>query len=190
MVKISNEKVIQIDALHKQGISYREIAELIGVNRSTTLRYINSATRSKHNEHSRKDYYSHKEERLKQQRAYSQEHKAQRKYYAIHYYQTWLGFSKMVFFSLKREHGILPYSLSEFRTWLGTQPKKCYLCGDMLSLGHRMVSIDHIVPITQNGPPELSNLRLCCWRCNQIKNAYTIHEVFSTINKWRENGYA
>jgi len=184
-MKIDKEKIDLIFDLHKKGIGYRKIAKILGIHKNTVLRYLNKNTRFKHNQHSREDYYNHKERRLLQQKQYSKKHEKEKRFYYKHYYQTWLGFSKMAYGTLKKEHKILPYTLADFRKWLDIQPKICYLCGEKLLPELQNINIDHIIPIRENGKPELTNLSLACKKCNQIKGGYNIKEVIITVEKWR-----
>lgn len=44
---------------------------------------------------------------------------------------------------------------------------QCYLCGDALTL--RMVTVDHVQPLSKGGTCHVSNLRPCCRSCNNAK---------------------
>lgn len=45
---------------------------------------------------------------------------------------------------------------------------QCQYCG--MQVFHSTASIDHIVPKSKGGTHEVSNLRLCCSKCNAMKN--------------------
>jgi len=52
---------------------------------------------------------------------------------------------------------------------------RCYLCGNLIPMGHRHV--DHIYPSSKGGAFRPSNLAVACDRCNLKKNAKLPNEV-------------
>lgn len=178
MVKISEQIQEEIHLLWTQGTRYRDIAETTGVSRSTVLRYVSPKTREKHNTHALKNYRRHRKEKLDKMS------NRDRRFYYNHYHETWRGFTKCAFGNLVKRGGAT-YTLEEFRRWFDSQPRVCYLCGATLVRANRQTAIDHYIPITRGGDSSLSNLRLSCQKCNELKRNYTMEEVFSTIEKWK-----
>ena len=107
---------------------------------------------------------------------------------SLHPYKNWNRRIDYLYRNLKARHGSVPYGLEEFRNWMNTQAKFCYLCGRILNLEeYRGVQLDHIMPVKKGGTPELVNLGLACRQCNDIKNCYSIEEVMETVEKWKRN---
>ena len=52
---------------------------------------------------------------------------------------------------------------------------RCYLCGQLIPMGHRHV--DHITPLSKGGKHRPSNLAVACDTCNLKKNAKTTEEM-------------
>jgi len=52
---------------------------------------------------------------------------------------------------------------------------RCYLCGDLIPIGHRHV--DHIYPVSKGGAHRPSNLAVACDHCNESKGAKLPEEV-------------
>ena len=58
----------------------------------------------------------------------------------------------------------------------------CYYCGIELVESihppvHNSITIDHIVPLSEGGKlKDYDNIRLCCFKCNQIKANVTLKE--------------
>lgn len=52
-------------------------------------------------------------------------------------------------------------------TFHGTEVWDCYLCGAELEL--REVTVDHFIPLAKGGTHRMSNLRPCCFPCNNAK---------------------
>jgi 5-methylcytosine-specific restriction endonuclease McrA len=56
------------------------------------------------------------------------------------------------------------------------EPKvRCYLCGELIPMGHRHV--DHIRPVSKGGAHRPSNLAVTCDRCNESKGAKLPEEI-------------
>jgi len=52
---------------------------------------------------------------------------------------------------------------------------RCYLCGELIPIGHRHV--DHKVPLSRGGAHRPSNLAIACDTCNISKGAKTLEEL-------------
>ena len=52
---------------------------------------------------------------------------------------------------------------------------RCYLCGDLIPMGHRHV--DHIMPVSKGGTWSPSNLAVACDECNMHKHDKLPYEV-------------
>lgn len=57
----------------------------------------------------------------------------------------------------------------------------CVYCGD------KATCIDHVVPLSQHGTHDLSNLVPCCKRCNSRKKARTPEQAGMIISKRNES---
>lgn len=103
------------------------------------------------------------------------------------FYTSWDGYASLAYRNLRSRHNDnLPYGLDKFRSWLNSQPKICYLCGEQLLLGGRRTQLDHVDPVVNGGKGDLDNLKLICKKCNEIKHGYTIDEVIETVKKWSD----
>lgn len=70
---------------------------------------------------------------------------------------------------------------------------KCRICGisrqylddKVPGLGEYLrLEIDHIVPITQGGTSDESNLQCLCWRCNSLKGSKKTNKQVNSLRKW------
>ena len=69
----------------------------------------------------------------------------------------------------------------DVRDWVGL-PERCYLCGD--KIGSRdEAEIDHVIPLTQNGLTEATNLRWAHRRCNRMKHDLTLPQFIEQMHK-------
>ena len=58
---------------------------------------------------------------------------------------------------------------------------KCAICGKPVM--YKKMTIDHIVPISQGGTNEFSNLQLACHSCNRLKNNFTEEDFYELMAK-------
>jgi 5-methylcytosine-specific restriction endonuclease McrA len=72
----------------------------------------------------------------------------------------------------KKDGAALDYGLAELRQLLESSPC-CQYC--RLPVGWN-VSLDHRTPISRGGKHQLSNLAVCCSRCNSLKGMATESE--------------
>lgn len=57
--------------------------------------------------------------------------------------------------------------------------KQCKGC--KISLRHKDMHIDHVIPRCENGPDKISNMQILCKRCNLIKGAHTMEWLHEYI---------
>jgi 5-methylcytosine-specific restriction endonuclease McrA len=79
----------------------------------------------------------------------------------------------------------LDYTLEEFRAFLRQQGGHCAYCG--CRLGVCDFSADHANPTSRSANYGLSNLAICCKRCNEIKGRLTAEEfleLLALIHRW------
>lgn len=78
---------------------------------------------------------------------------------------------------------ILPYTRIEFHSWLWKHIQLnavlCPYCRAPMDI--TSMQIDHCLPFTRGGGPELSNQMVICKRCNAIKGPMTRHEYLILI---------
>jgi len=126
---------------------------------------------------------------------YRQEHKAEARQNNIDYYQAHKQeiakyvkdhSSEYAAHSAKRRAliagsitGATASSLAEikeiYRCAKEDSKVRCYLCGELISIGHRQV--DHIVPISKGGAHCPSNLAIACDECNLRKSDKMPEEI-------------
>jgi 5-methylcytosine-specific restriction endonuclease McrA len=79
----------------------------------------------------------------------------------------------------------------ELRAWLEEQPPVCTYCGGGLT--QKTFSVDHALPLSRGGTNELSNLRVCCRKCNESKGAMSEPEFIELLHLaggWEDSGTA
>lgn len=74
------------------------------------------------------------------------------------------------------------------KTWFASRPEQvwfnCYICNKLLH--RRLVTLDHKIPRSKKASLRYaqSNLRACCWTCNQEKGSQSYEQY---IKKRRAN---
>lgn len=58
---------------------------------------------------------------------------------------------------------------------------KCAICGK--SLLFQDITLDHIIPLIQNGKDEVENLQICCYECNQMKGSILPTDLFQKVTE-------
>lgn len=58
---------------------------------------------------------------------------------------------------------------------------KCALCGKKLAFSE--MTLDHIIPLTQNGKDEVENLQVCCYQCNQLKGSILPADLMQKVTE-------
>lgn len=80
-------------------------------------------------------------------------------------------------------------NLDEFRKWYSNQERNCFYCGRQLSQfkkGDDGLTIDRLENAIGY---EITNIVLCCWRCNVIKGYwFTSQEMIEIANKYLRKG--
>lgn len=58
---------------------------------------------------------------------------------------------------------------------------KCAICGKHLLFSE--ITLDHIIPLNQNGEDEVENLQICCYECNQMKGAILPSDLYQKVTE-------
>lgn len=58
---------------------------------------------------------------------------------------------------------------------------KCTLCGKKLTFSE--MTLDHIIPLMQNGKDEVENLQVCCYQCNQLKGSILPADLMQKVTE-------
>jgi CRISPR/Cas system Type II protein with McrA/HNH and RuvC-like nuclease domain len=58
---------------------------------------------------------------------------------------------------------------------------KCAICGKQLLFSE--ITLDHIIPLNQNGEDEVENLQICCYQCNQMKGSILPVDLFQKVTE-------
>lgn len=58
---------------------------------------------------------------------------------------------------------------------------KCAICGKSLLFSD--ITLDHIIPLIQNGKDEVENLQVCCYECNQIKGSILPTDLYQKVTE-------
>ena len=58
---------------------------------------------------------------------------------------------------------------------------KCAICGKHLLFSE--ITLDHIIPLNQNGEDEVENLQICCYECNQMKGAILTSDLYQKVTE-------
>lgn len=58
---------------------------------------------------------------------------------------------------------------------------KCAICGKQLLFSE--ITLDHIIPLNQNGADEVENLQICCYQCNQMKGSILPVDLFQKVTE-------
>ena len=137
----------------------------------------------------------HRKERAKCGAEYREAHRGERKIYAAGYYKShkteraqYLQEHRVerAAYNAKRralKAGTLvnatPGQLAEikeiYRKAQEDDKVRCYLCGELIPMGHRHV--DHILPLSKGGTSLPSNLAVACDKCNLSKQAKLPEEI-------------
>lgn len=78
------------------------------------------------------------------------------------------------------------------------QNGKCYICGKQMTLDYShpdwtiRATVDHMIPLSKGGSNSLSNCRLCCSLCNQLKSDELLtnklkNQIIENGNTYLEN---
>jgi 5-methylcytosine-specific restriction endonuclease McrA len=73
----------------------------------------------------------------------------------------------------------LPYTLNDIRA-AAEQHTNCHYC--RCDLTHANISLDHRLPVSRGGAWTLTNMVVCCERCNQTKGSLTEDEFHALRN--------
>ena len=57
---------------------------------------------------------------------------------------------------------------------------RCALCGREMNINQ--MTLDHIIPLTKNGPDTVENLQACCVACNSLKGAALPEDFANRVN--------
>lgn len=58
---------------------------------------------------------------------------------------------------------------------------KCAICGKPVKFNK--MTIDHIMPLSQGGTDDFSNLQLACHSCNRLKNNFKENDFYELMTK-------
>jgi len=153
------------------------------------------ANAEKVNKRVREYYQEHRQDRRQYAVEYGREHKDERAKYSSGYYQSNRDeiakhqhehLAERSAYQAKRralKNGALIGAtvaqlaeIKEIYRKAKEEPKiRCYLCGELIPVGHRHV--DHIVPLSKGGAHRPSNLAVACDVCNLRKHAKMPNEV-------------
>lgn len=75
----------------------------------------------------------------------------------------------------------LPYTLERFRAYVesGLEVDVCHYCAGPIHAGNW--SADHFQPVSRGGSGELTNIYLCCRRCNLAKGPLNGQEYLALL---------
>ena len=76
---------------------------------------------------------------------------------------------------------------SYYKNIFARQNGLCYICNRQMTLDARfketieLATLDHIIPVALGGPGDLSNVALCCHRCNELKGSLMMCDELRNI---------
>ena len=105
-------------------------------------------------------------------------------------HQRWLQRTANIYRSQRERFGLPPeWSLDFFRGCVVNlfqwQASECQYCRQRIT--RLSFTLDHDVPLSRGGSPELANLVLCCAECNTRKGQLTgqqFRQVLSCTENW------
>lgn len=189
----------KVQKLRDSGLSYQKIADRLGVSWYVAYRVLNpkhyqrkmrifdERYRKEHKAEIQEYRDKHKTEKAK----YKKEHTAENKVWYLKHKDHLRKINKRY----RRAHlpeyaahratrkalivGVTVGNLAEiaeiYRRAKEDPKVRCYLCGDLIPLGHR--HIDHIMPLSKGGSHRPSNLVAACDTCNLRKNDKSPEEM-------------
>ena len=192
---MNEEKTCRARELRNQGLSYRTIGNIIDVPEETVRRHLNLSV----GQYNHRYYQIHKAEICQGKVGYYAVHKTHIENYKSGYYQDHrVGTLRRVkeytrthrgqYNAYNAQRRVLKAGaligatleqlaeIKEIYRCAKEDPKvRCYLCGDLIPIGHRHV--DHIYPVSKGGPGRPSNLAVACDECNMRKHDKLPSEV-------------
>ena len=80
---------------------------------------------------------------------------------------------------VKRKQNRKHYSQDVRKLLYDNANGRCAICGKPLLLSE--ITLDHIIPLNQNGKDEVENLQICCYQCNQMKGSILPVDLFQKV---------
>lgn len=62
---------------------------------------------------------------------------------------------------------------------------ECWYCG--VDLTNILIHIDHIKPVSNGGPDDITNKALSCWRCNMAKGTEGVDSLLDYFGRIKNN---
>ena len=188
MVKqLPDDQIPAAQELRDKGMSYREIGEILGVSYKIVSRALNPEAKERIRIYSAAYRKTHKEER----RLYDKTHPEE----ILFWKRTYRSAHKEELLAYRKAHsperaarksarrakinsstaGDLTQIAEIYRRAKEDPKVRCYLCNKLIPLGDRHV--DHIFPVSKNGPTRPSNLAVTCSYCNLSKGSKHPNEI-------------
>jgi CRISPR/Cas system Type II protein with McrA/HNH and RuvC-like nuclease domain len=174
----------QILKLRSEGLTYKEICDILNCSKSTVSYYCNDVYRK--NAIERIKMNKEKNPLIKKTESFKKEKRRLR--VKCEHFQlrdnTYKG-KRLPFDSEK-----LKFNWRDVMALLEENPR-CYLTGDILDLENlNTISLDHKVPVSRGGDNTINNMGLCTKDANQSKAALTVDEYIELCKKVLTNfGY-
>ena len=82
---------------------------------------------------------------------------------------------------IKRKQNRKHYSQDVRKLLYDNANGRCAICGKPLLFSE--ITLDHIIPLNQNGKDEVENLQICCYQCNQMKGSILPVDLFQKVTE-------
>ena len=82
---------------------------------------------------------------------------------------------------IKRKQNRKHYSQDVRKLLYDNANGRCAICGKPLLFSE--ITLDHIIPLNQNGKDEVENLQICCYQCNQMKGPILPVDLFQKVTE-------
>jgi len=182
--KLSDSQIVQLQDMHRAGLSYQKIQDVTGIPRSTVEYNVDTAYSKHKKEYDRVKRQTQGVKVRQQENSYNAAHRKERAQYAVEYREkhpvecaAWGGIRRALIagvavgLSLAQKQEIKEI----YRRAREDEKVRCYLCDKLIPPGHRHV--DHIMPLSKGGKHIPSNLAVACDKCNEHKHSKLPYEV-------------
>lgn len=173
---MTDAKILEARVMCEDGMTLRAIDTALGVAHGTVRYALNPVAREKNRLTGAEWNKDHREQKHVTDAEYTRTHKEERAAYVKDHLPEFAAYDAT------RKAKILGATVGDpeeikaiYRRAASPEKVRCYLCSDLIPLGHRHV--DHIFAVSKGGPHRPSNLAVTCDKCNLKKKDKLPEEV-------------
>lgn len=169
---LTEEEILKIHELRREGKSYREIAKIIGTYSSNVTYIINPDQKVKYliakARHQKNNWQKYREYRKKSKSNWK-----------TNFYIS--DKLRSAFRGRKDRTSKIPTYKDFFDKFGKKEYYTCYLTGELVHI--KDISLDHIIPYSKDNNTGIENIGITSWKINNMKGSLSLDEFISNCKK-------